>query len=96
MQRYTHKKDEMNVLLIDEVKIENGFISGEAIDLLAKFESFYDDIEKAQNDISLQLDELRSEGKEKTVQFRELFTKKLVNNNVMAFLRFHNITDKKI
>lgn len=96
MKRYTHKKDEMNVLLIDEVKIENGFISGEAIDLLAKFESFYDDIEKAQNDISLQLDELRSEGKEKTVQFRELFTKKLVNNNVMAFLRFHNITDRKI
>ena len=96
MKCYTHKKDEMNVLLIDEVKIENGFISGEAIDLLAKFESFYDDIEKAQNDISLQLDELRSEGKEKTVQFRELFTKKLANNNVMAFLRFHNLTDKKI
>jgi len=96
MKRYTHKKDDINVIMIDEVKLENGFISGEAIDRLAKFESFYDDIEKAQNDISIQLDELRKEGKEKTVQFRELFTKKLVNNNVLAFLRFHGLTDKKI
>lgn len=96
MTRYTHKKNDTNVLLVDEVKIENGFISGEAIDRLAKFESFYDEIEKAQNDISLQLDELRSEGKEKTVQFRELFTKKLVNNNVMAFLRYHGLSDKKL
>lgn len=96
MKRYTQKINEINVLQIDEVKIENGFISGEAIDRLAKFESFYVDIEKAQNDISHQLDELRSEGKEKTVQFRELFTKKLVNNNVMAFLRFHGLSDIKI
>lgn len=96
MKRYTHKKDDTHVIMIDDVKIENGFISGEAIDRLAKFESFYDEIEKAQNDISLQLEELRSEGREKTVQFRELFTKKLVNNNVLAFLRFHGLTDKKI
>lgn len=96
MKRYTHKKDDSNVILVDEVKIENGFISGEAIDRLAKFESFYDEIEKSQKELSLQLDELRSEGKEKTVQFRELFTKKLVNNNVLAFLRFHGLSDKKI
>jgi len=57
---------------------------------------FYDEIEKTKNEISLQLDELRSEGKEKTVQFRELFTKKLVNNNVMAFLRYHGLSDKKL
>jgi len=96
MKRYTHKKDDTNIIMVDEVKIENGFISGEAIDRLAKFESFYDEIEKSQKELSLQLDELRSEGKEKTVQFRELFTKKLVNNNVLAFLRFHGLSDKKI
>jgi hypothetical protein len=96
MKRYTHKVNDINVLLIDEVKLENGFISGEAIDRLSKFESFYEDVERAQTEISLQLETLRNEGKEKTVQFRELFTKKLVNNNVLAFLRFHGLADKKL
>lgn len=96
MKRYTHKKDNTNVILVDDVKIEHGYISGTAIDLLAKFESFYDEIEESQIDLSHQLEKLRSEGKEKTVQFRELFTKKLVNNNILAFLRFHGLTDDKI
>ncbi len=96
MKRYTQKVNDKNCLSVNEVTIQDGYIQGEAIDKLAKFESFYDEIEKAQLEISNQLDELRNEGKEKTVQFRELFTKKLVNNNVLAFLRFHGLTDKKI
>lgn len=95
MKRYTQKIDDINYLSVSDVEIKDGYITGEAIDRLAKFESFYDEIEKAQGEISTQLDELRNEGKEKTVQFRELFTKKLVNNNVMAFLRFHGLSDKK-
>ena len=95
MNKFTKVIDSKNVLLLDEVKIEGDYIVGEAIDRLAKFESFYEEIEKNQMELSEQLEILRSEGKDKTLEFKELFTKKLVNNNVMAFLRYHGLAPKK-
>ena len=95
MKRYTQKIEGKNTIVLDELYIEANYAYGDAIDRLAKFESFYDEITKAQLEISLQLEVLRNEGKDKTVEFKELFTKKLVNNNVMAFLRFHGLSDKK-
>lgn len=95
MKRFTQKILDKNALVIDDLKIEGKYAYGDAIDRLAKFESFYDEITKAQLEISTQLEVLRNEGKDKTVEFKELFTKKLVNNNVIAFLRFHGLADKK-
>jgi hypothetical protein len=95
MKRFTQKSEGKNIILLKELSIENDYAYGDAIDRLAKFESFYDEITKAQLEISSQLEVLRNEGKDKTVEFKELFTKKLVNNNVMAFLRFHGLSDKK-
>jgi len=95
MKRFTQKFEGKNIILLKELSLENDYAYGDAIDRLAKFESFYDEITKAQLEISSQLEVLRNEGKDKTVEFKELFTKKLVNNNVMAFLRFHGLSDKK-
>lgn len=95
MNKFTKVIDSKNVLLLDQVKIEGDYIVGEAIDRLAKFESFYEEIEKNQMELSEQLEILRSESKDKTLEFKELFTKKLVNNNVMAFLRYHGLAPKK-
>lgn len=95
MKRFTQKLEDKNIVLLNELSIKGDYVYGEAIDRLAKFESFYDEITKAQLEISSQLEALRNEGKDKTVEFKELFTKKLVNNNVMAFLRFHGLADKK-
>ena len=95
MNKYTKCVDSKNVLMLEDVKIEGDYIVGEAIDRLAKFETFYEEIEKNQIELSDQLEVLRSEGKDKTVEFKELFTKKLVNNNVMAFLRYHGLAPKK-
>lgn len=95
MNKYTKCVDSKNVLMLEDVRIEGGYIVGEAIDRLAKFETFYEEIEKNQIELSEQLEILRSEGKDKTVEFKELFTKKLVNNNVMAFLRYHGLAPKK-
>jgi hypothetical protein len=95
MKRFTQKIEGKDAIHLKELIIENDYAYGDAIDRLAKFESFYDEIEKVQLEISIQLEVLRNEGKEKTVEFKELFTKKLVNNNVMAFLRFHGLSDKK-
>lgn len=95
MNKYTKIVDSKNCLIINDIRIEGNYVFGEAIDRLAKFESFYEEIEKNQIQLSNQLDELRNEGKDKTVEFKELFTKKLVNNNVMAFLRYHGLAPKK-
>ena len=95
MNKYTKKVNDKNVISLEDVKIEGEYITGEVIDRLAKFESFYEEIEKNQITISEQLEVLRSEGKDKTVEYKELFTKKLVNNNVMAFLRYHGLAPKK-
>jgi hypothetical protein len=95
MNKYTKKVNDQNVISLEDVKIEGEYITGEVIDRLAKFESFYEEIEKNQITISEQLEVLRSEGKDKTVEYKELFTKKLVNNNVMAFLRYHGLAPKK-
>lgn len=95
MNKYTKKVNDQNVISLEDVKIEGEYITGEVIDRLSKFESFYEEIEKNQITISEQLEVLRSEGKDKTVEYKELFTKKLVNNNVMAFLRYHGLAPKK-
>ena len=95
MNKYTKKVNDQNVISLEDVKIEGEYITGEVIDRLAKFESFYEEIEKNQITISEQLEVLRSEVKDKTVEYKELFTKKLVNNNVMAFLRYHGLAPKK-
>lgn len=95
MNKYTKKVNDQNVISLEDVIIEGEYITGEVIDRLAKFESFYEEIEKNQITISEQLEVLRSEGKDKTVEYKELFTKKLVNNNVMAFLRYHGLAPKK-
>lgn len=95
MNKCTKIVDSKNCLMIDDIRIEGNYVYGDAIDRLAKFETFYEEIEKNQLELSNQLELLRSEGKDKTVEFKELFTKKLVNNNVMAFLRYHGLAPKK-
>ena len=59
---------------------------GEALERLAAFEDLVCGLEAEQKDISLRLEQLRGERKEKTVQFRELLARKLVNNNMQMLL----------
>lgn len=65
--------------------------SGEAIEKLAKFENFYDDLIEKQNQISIELEMLRNEGKEKSVRFREIFGNKLMNNNTLILLKAYGL-----
>lgn len=95
MNKFTKLVDSKYVASIKDVTIDQDYISGELIDRLAKFENFYEEIEKNQIEISNQLEVMRNDGKDKTVEYKELFTKKLVNNNVMAFLRYHGLANKK-
>jgi len=61
--------------------------SGDAIELLGRFEDFYYDLMTDKENISLELEKLRDEDKTKSVTFKELFTKKLINNSFLIRLK---------
>ena len=86
MKRLTVNKD-------DQWLLNEGVDANDAIERLAKYEEFQAKMIDSQSDIVEELARLRAEGKEKTVQYRELFTKKLLTNNVLAFLRYHGIKE---
>jgi len=61
------------------------------MDRLEKFEKFYEDLVASQEGISRELEVLRREGKEKSVKFRELLGKKLLNNSILILLKQYGI-----
>ena len=86
MKRLTVKQE-------DHWTLNEGVELKDAIERLAKFEEFHAKMLGSQGEIVEALAKLRAEGKDKTVQYRELFTKKLLTNNVLAFLRYHGIKE---
>lgn len=68
----------------------NGY-SGDAINKLAKFENFYDDLISKQNEISKELEKLRVEGKTHSVKFKQLLANKMTNNNIMILLKTYGL-----
>ena len=50
-----------------------------AIERLAKYEEIHEAMEREQEELSINLARMREEGKEKTLKYREAFTKKLQN-----------------
>ncbi len=83
MERYTERTQDKTV--VREGRLE------EALERLAVFEDMFEGLERDQVYITRQLEELRSRGKEKTVQFRELLARKLVNGNMKLLLERYGI-----
>ena len=57
-----------------------------ALERLARFEDMALGLEQEQGDIATRLAALREQGKDKTVQFRELLAQKLSNANMLLLL----------
>jgi len=82
----------LNVCTISEVGI-----TGEAIELLAKFETMVETMLHQQQQISQQLELLRQAKKEKTVTFRELATTKMINHQLLIQLcNYHLINQEDL
>jgi hypothetical protein len=93
MERLTTKFEKGEKYLLKKefvIACESGF-SGEAAEKLAKFENFYEELFASQEILGKELDKLRSEGKEKSTKFRELFTKKLMNNSILILLKSYGL-----
>lgn len=59
----------------------------EAIERLAAYENLHEAVLREQESIAVQMAALRAAGKEKTVKYRELFTKKLQNVYVLSLFQ---------
>ena len=68
-----------------------GGFSGPAIEKLAKYENMQQRLEEEQQRITADMDALKSQGKEKTVKFKELFGRKLANSHVITLLQLHGL-----
>jgi len=58
---------------------------------LIQLQKLIDDISDEQERISIELADLRSQGKEKTVQFKQQFTKKMMNVNIISLLQSYEL-----
>lgn len=65
----------------------DGGWSGPAADRLAAFEALGEELTAQQEALSARMAALRSQGKERTVQFRELMAQKLNNAAVLSVLQ---------
>ena len=66
-------------------------MAGEAIQRLARFERFHEQLLADQAAIAGQLEALRSQGKQKSVKFRELLAEKLTGAQILLRLKRHGL-----
>jgi len=81
----TKKLADRTFLIEDGSKIRqaDGGYASEAVDRLGRFENVYYDLTAQQVEISKELEKLRSEGKTKTVRFKQLLATKLTNSSIL-------------
>lgn len=84
MERYTRRQAETWALA-------EGAELSQALDRLGRCEDLLSDLEREQTELSQKLEELRFQGKNKTVQFKELMARKLVNQQLRLRLEQYRL-----
>ena len=84
MERYTKREADGRVSVPPEQL-------DQALERLARFEDMALGLEAEQGDIAARLAALREQGRDKTVQFRELLAQKLTNSNLRLLLERYRI-----
>lgn len=84
MERYTQRREETWVL------VEGAELS-RALERLGRCEDLLSDLEREQTELSQKLEELRVQGKNRTVQFKELMARKLVNQQLRLRLEQYKL-----
>ena len=85
MERYTVQKAGAWVLAEGESSLPR------ALERLAKCEDLLSDLEREQTELSQTMEALKLQGKQKTVQFRELMARKLVNQQLRLRLESYKL-----
>lgn len=87
MERITHRTAGSARAPLACVHMAGGFAQGEAIERLAQYEDMCEELQAQQQALALQIENLRAEGREKSVKFRELFAQKLTNAAFLSMLQ---------
>ncbi len=91
MQRYTKKQDQAYVAGDEGIKAVEGGYSGAAIDRLAAYESLHQDVLQNYRQLSIELEQLRAQGKMKSLRFKELMGKKLMSAHIISLLKLYDL-----
>lgn len=92
MERLTKTSENGNFYLPSDTlhPAAEGF-SGPAADRLAAYEALHEKLLHEQPQLAAQLEALRSAGKKNSLQFKELFTKKMVNSNILLIFQMNGL-----
>jgi len=63
----------------------------QAIQRLGLYEDAFEDLMNNREQIPKDLESLRSQGKEKTVRYKETMAQKLINNHIVQFFEKHGL-----
>ena len=83
MERYVQRRE--NGLVLDENTLP------QALERLARCEELLSDLEREQQELAARLEDLRGQGNNKTVQFKELMARKLVNQQLRLRLEQYGL-----
>lgn len=90
MERYTEPSAQgIYHLAPAQVQLQDGRITGPAVERLAAFENLYENLLRQQEEISQKLEVLRGQGKTNSYQFRELMGKKLMNSHTLSLIALY-------
>ena len=93
MERLTKKLTSDYVIPSDKLKEdEYGFV-GEAAQRLAKFETVFENLVESQRITMEEMEKLKIADKTKTVKFRELMGKKVINNQLLLLFKAGGIEE---
>ncbi|MFV0401079.1 MAG: hypothetical protein ACK5LX_10730 [Oscillospiraceae bacterium] len=86
MERLTVKTEQGYLIAEDGIVATNEGWSGAAADKLGGLEDLHEELKAKQEELSAELELLRKARKTKTVQFRELLSKKMMNSHALLQL----------
>jgi hypothetical protein len=90
-QRLTERREGKAFINTEILQREETGFTGEAAERLAAFEDVYEHLLQSQETLSAKLEELRSEGKTRSHQFKEAMGKKLMNTMILSLLESRGI-----
>lgn len=87
MERYTNKNENGIYEIEKKVAME------EATERLARFENVYEALQNSLADAEEKMEEMRSQGKVKSVTFQQFLVKKINYDNLLKLFAIHGIGD---
>lgn len=94
MDRYTQKIGNCYYVANEKTIQNDNGCTGDAIEMLAKFENYYNDLVLKQEQIIKEMEKLKSENKTHTVKFKQLLANKLNNSSNLLILNQFGIQYK--